>query len=75
MSSSVPRPIAFLLLPVPLAAQPKIEFEHYQLPNGMQVILHPDHSAPLAHFNLRFAVGSKHEERGGGLASLICLNT
>jgi hypothetical protein len=27
MSSSVPRPIAFLLLAVPLAAQPKIEFE------------------------------------------------
>jgi zinc protease len=30
----------------------------------MQVILHPDHSAPLAHLNLRFAVGSKHEAPG-----------
>lgn len=55
---------AFLLLSAELFGQPKIEFEHYQLPNGMQVILHPDRSAPLVHLNLRFGVGSKHEAPG-----------
>jgi zinc protease len=30
----------------------------------MQVILHPDHTAPLVHLNLRFAVGSTHETPG-----------
>jgi zinc protease len=38
----------------------------------MQVILHPDHSAPLVHLNLRFAVGSKHEAPGrAGFAHLF----
>jgi zinc protease len=69
----MPRLIAALLvLSVRLFAQPKIEFEHYQLPNGMHVILHPDHTAPLIHLNLRFAVGSKHEAPGrAGFAHLF----
>jgi zinc protease len=55
-----------------LSAQPKIEVEEYQLPNGMQVILHPDHTAPLVHLNLRFRVGSKHEGPGhSGFAHLF----
>jgi zinc protease len=63
---------AFLVLTAGLFAQPKLEFEHYQLPNGMQVILHPDHTLPLAHLNLRFAVGSKHEAPGrAGFAHLF----
>jgi zinc protease len=55
-----------------LPAQPKIEVEEYQLPNGMHVILHPDHTAPLVHLNLRFRVGSKHEGPGrSGFAHLF----
>ncbi len=62
----------FLILAARLFAQPKIEFEHYQLPNGMHVILHPDRTAPLVHLNLRFAVGSKHEAPGrAGFAHLF----
>ncbi len=61
----MPRLIAaYLLLAAGLPAQPKIEFEHYRLPNGMQVILHPDHRLPLVHMNLRFSVGSKQEAPG-----------
>src|SRR5580704_4437365 len=61
----MPRLIAaFLLLAAGLCAQAKIDFEHYRLPNGMQVILHSDHRLPLAHMNLRFAVGSKNEAPG-----------
>lgn len=69
----MPRVFAvFLLLGAGLCAQPKVEFEHYRLPNGMQVILHPDHRLPLAHMNLRFAVGSKHEAAGrAGFAHLF----
>jgi zinc protease len=69
----MPRLIAALLVfAAGLFAQPKIEFEHYQLPNGMQVILHPEHTAPLVHLNLRFAVGSKHEAPGrSGFAHLF----
>ncbi len=56
--------VALVVLAARLLAQPKIEFEHYGLPNGMQVILHPDHAAPLVRLNLRFAVGSKQEAAG-----------
>jgi zinc protease len=63
---------AFLLLAAGLPAQSNIEFEHYQLPNGMHVILHPDHRMPLVHLNLRFGVGSKHEAQGrSGFAHLF----
>jgi zinc protease len=61
----MPRAIAALLfLTAALRAQPKLEFEHYQLPNGIEVILHVDRKAPLVHLNLRFRVGSKHEAPG-----------
>src|SRR6185503_6565207 len=46
------------------AAVPKLAIEHYQLPNGMQVILCTDRKAPVVHLNLRVAVGSKHERPG-----------
>jgi zinc protease len=47
--------------PTPL---PKLAIEHYQLPNGLQVVLCPSPKIPLAHLNLRFRVGSKHERPG-----------
>jgi zinc protease len=43
---------------------PRIEFETYQLPNGLTVILHQDHKLPVAHVNLWYHVGSKNEEVG-----------
>ena len=43
---------------------PRIDFETYRLPNGLQVILHDDHKLPVAHVNLWYHVGSKNEQPG-----------
>jgi len=43
---------------------PKIEFEKYTLPNGLQVILHVDRKLPVVHVNQWFHVGSKNEKPG-----------
>jgi len=43
---------------------PKLEFEKYVLPNGLQVILHLDKKLPVVHVNQWFHVGSKNEKRG-----------
>jgi zinc protease len=50
---------------------PKIEFEEYALPNGLQVILHVDRKLPMVHVNLWFHVGSRNERVGrSGFAHL-----
>ena len=41
-----------------------IAFEKYTLPNGLQVILHEDHSLPMAAVNIWYHVGSKDEDQG-----------
>ncbi len=43
---------------------PKIEFEKYTLPNGLQVILHVDRKLPMVHVNNWYHVGSKNERTG-----------
>lgn len=45
----------------------KIEFEQYKLKNGMNVILHEDHSTPIVAVTVLYHVGSKNEfaERTG----------
>jgi zinc protease len=43
---------------------PKIPFEKYTLPNGLQVILHEDHSVPLVSVNTWYHVGSGDEDPG-----------
>ena len=48
----------------PFAAVPKVEFEKYTLPNGLQVILHVDRKLPVVHVNQWFHVGSKNEQAG-----------
>lgn len=51
---------------------PKIEFEKYTLPNGMQVILHVDRKLPVVHVNQWFFVGSANERVGrSGFAHLF----
>ena len=53
-------------------AQIKINFEQYKLSNGMAVILHEDHSAPLAAVVVMYHVGSKNErEKRTGFAHLF----
>ena len=48
----------------PAGAAPKVEFEKYTLPNGLQVILHVDRKLPIVHVNQWFHVGSKNERTG-----------
>jgi len=43
---------------------PQIAFEKYKLPNGLEVILHEDHSTPIVGVNLWYHVGSKNERPG-----------
>lgn len=42
-------------------AQNKIEFEQYKLKNGLNVILHEDHSTPIVAVTVLYHVGSKNE--------------
>ena len=75
--------LAMLLLPaLPVLARqgggaaagsvPKIQFEKYTLPNGLQVILHVDRKLPVVHVNQWFHVGSKNERPGrSGFAHLF----
>jgi len=59
---------AVLLVAAQAVAQtitpPKLAFEKYTLPNGLQVILHEDHSTPIVAVNLWYHVGSKNEDVG-----------
>ena len=41
-----------------------ISFEKLTLPNGLEVIVHEDHSLPIAAVNVWYHVGSKDEESG-----------
>ena len=52
--------------------QISVENVTYKLSNGLNVILHEDHSAPLVAVNLWYHVGSKNEESGkSGFAHLF----
>src|SRR5512147_1931894 len=56
---------AALLLAAPTQpAAPSIPFESYKLPNGLNVILHVDHSAPIVGVDVHYDVGSKDERPG-----------
>lgn len=41
-----------------------IEFEKYVMPNGLQVILHPDHSDPMIAYTIMYHTGSSREVPG-----------
>ncbi|MBK7188781.1 MAG: insulinase family protein [bacterium] len=47
-----------------VADLPELKFEKYTLENGLQVILHEDHSLPTAAVNVWYHVGSKNEKPG-----------
>lgn len=50
----------------------RFSVEKYKLPNGLTVLLHEDHSAPIITYHTWFRVGSKHEEPGyTGIAHLF----
>jgi zinc protease len=57
---------AVFLAPAAAIAQavPTITHEKYTLPNGLEVILHEDHSVPVVAVNTWYKVGSGDEQRG-----------
>ena len=53
-------------------ADPKIAFERYRLPNGLEVIIAPDPSVPIVAVNIWYHVGSGYEVPGrSGFAHLF----
>lgn len=58
--------------PGDIGSQVRFKVEKYKLPNGLTVLLHEDHSAPLISYQTWFRVGSKDEEPGlTGIAHLF----
>ena len=56
-----------LLLPILLLAflaaySQNIQFTEYDLPNGLKVLLHEDHSTPIVAVSVMYHVGSKNEK-------------
>jgi len=43
---------------------PQLKVEKYTLPNGLEVILHEDHTTPVVGVNIWYKVGSKNEKAG-----------
>jgi len=53
---------SFLLFPALAFSQMnRIEYVEYDLPNGLHVILHQDHSTPIVAVSVMYHVGSKNE--------------
>lgn len=68
----IPGGLAGALLTAPLAAQVPIEYEHYQLPNGLKVFLVPDRTVPVVTVSVWYDVGSRNERSGrSGFAHLF----
>ena len=54
--------IFLLLTQISIVMAQKIDFEEYDLPNGLHVILHEDHTAPVVSVGVMYHVGAKDEE-------------
>jgi predicted Zn-dependent peptidase len=64
--------VSAALVAASLTFAQQVRTEQYHLPNGMKVILHEDHSLPMATVNIWYAVGSKDEpDRRSGFAHLF----
>lgn len=54
------------------ASQIDIKYERFTLPNGLTLLVHEDHKAPIAAVNVWYHVGSKNEKPGkSGFAHLF----
>ncbi len=47
-----------------LATQVDLDYERFQLPNGLTVLVHSDHSTPTVFVGMWYGVGSKDEPEG-----------
>jgi zinc protease len=71
-SASVLAAFASILFAMAPARAQSFAVEKFTLPNGMTVILYPDHSLPVAAVNIWYRVGSKDEPpRRSGFAHLF----
>jgi zinc protease len=41
-----------------------IPYKRYELPNGMQIVIHEDHSDPIVYVDVTYHVGSAREQQG-----------
>lgn len=64
MKPSIIIALITMLMHATTTAQINIAFDQYRLDNGLTVILHEDHSAPLAAVAVMYHVGSKNELPG-----------
>jgi zinc protease len=66
MRTHVLAALAGCLLAAGSAAQeiPEIPFTRYVLPNGLTLVVHEDHKAPIVAVNVWYHVGSKNERAG-----------
>lgn len=55
---------AFTARPLSAQSVPRIKVEKYTLPNGLEVILHEDHTTPIVAVNTWYHVGSGDEKVG-----------
>jgi len=56
--------ICLLVLFFAISQERRIEFEEYDLANGLHVILHQDNSTPIVNTAVLYHVGSKNEPKG-----------
>jgi len=56
--------LSALICASPSAFAQRIQFEEYDLKNGLHVILHEDHSTPIVAVTVLYHVGSKNENVG-----------
>jgi zinc protease len=56
--------VALLTVPLLAAQNIDIPFEKFVLPNGLTVLVHEDHKAPIVAINVWYHVGSKNEKPG-----------
>src|SRR5262245_2723600 len=57
--------ILLTLTPLDAAVRPpRLEYELMTLPNGLTIVLSPDHSTPIVHVEVWYHVGSKDEKPG-----------
>src|SRR5512133_304932 len=49
---------------IPSEEKLSISFEKYTMPNGLQVVLHEDHSDPVISYDIMYHVGSSREVPG-----------
>ncbi|MCE7926265.1 MAG: insulinase family protein [Haliscomenobacteraceae bacterium CHB4] len=55
-------PLFFCIFLLQAAVAQNIRFVEYDLPNGLKVILHEDHSTPIVAVSVMYHVGSKNEK-------------